>query len=197
MIMSDSARYNAISSYAVRLADVLRAFDWTTVEGLASDLLKAWKNRSAVWICGNGGSAANAVHWANDFLYPAAKNASHGIRIHALTSNPSVLTCLGNDLGYDEIFAYQLRTLAASGDILIVLSGSGNSANILKALSTAQALGVKTYAIVGFDGGKAKALADRPIHFEVENMQIAEDVQMVICHALVQTLVDVPDRPLT
>jgi D-sedoheptulose 7-phosphate isomerase len=196
MIMSDSARYNSISSYAVRLADVLRGFDWTPVEGLASDLLKVWKDHSAVWICGNGGSAANAVHWANDFLYPVAKRALHGIRIHALTANPSVLTCLGNDLGYDEIFAYQLRTLAASGDMLIVLSGSGNSANILKALNTARALGVKTYAIVGFDGGEAKALADRPIHFEVDNMQIAEDVQMVICHALVQTLVDVSDRPI-
>ena len=195
--MSDSVKFKAIRSYAVRLADVLHGFDWTAVEALASDLLKVWNNRSAVWICGNGGSAANAMHWANDFLYPVAKRASHGICIHALTANPSVLTCLGNDLGYDEIFAYQLRTLAASGDILIVLSGSGNSANILKALNTARSLGVKTYAIVGFDGGEAKTLADRPIHFEVDNMQIAEDVQMVICHALVQTLVDVSDRPIT
>jgi D-sedoheptulose 7-phosphate isomerase len=194
--MSDSAKFNVIRSYAARLADLLRRFDWTTVEGLASDLLEVWKNRSAVWICGNGGSAANAVHWANDFLYPVAKHASHGIRIHALSANPSVLTCLGNDLGYDEIFAYQLRTLAASGDLLIVLSGSGNSANILKALNMARTLGVKTYAIVGFDGGEAKALADRSIHFEVDNMQLAEDFQTVICHALVQTLVDVPDRPI-
>jgi D-sedoheptulose 7-phosphate isomerase len=193
--MSDSARFASISSYATQLADVLRGFDWATVENLASDLLQVWKNRSAVWICGNGGSAANAVHWANDFLYPVAKRASHGIRIHALNANPSVLTCLGNDLGYNEIFAYQLRTLAAPGDMLIVLSGSGNSANILKALNTARALGVKSYAILGFDGGAAKALADLSIHFEVDNMQIAEDVQMVICHALVQTLVDVSDRP--
>lgn len=194
--MSDSVKINAISSYAARLADMLRGFDWTTVEDLASDLLTVWKNRSAVWICGNGGSAANAVHWANDFLYPVAKRASHGIRIHALTANVSVLTCLGNDLGYDEIFAFQLRTLAASGDMLIVLSGSGNSANILKALNTARTLGVKSYAIVGFDGGKAKSLADRPIHFEVDNMQLAEDLQLVVCHALVQALVDFPDRPI-
>jgi D-sedoheptulose 7-phosphate isomerase len=193
--MSDSVKFKHISSYAIQLAEVIRDFDWTPVEGLASDLLKVWKYHSAVWICGNGGSAANAIHWANDFLYPVAKRALHGVRVHALTANPSVLTCLGNDLGYDEIFAYQLRTLAASGDMLIVLSGSGNSANILKALTAARALGVKTYAILGFDGGAAKALVDRPIHFKVDNMQIAEDVQMVICHALVQALVDVSDRP--
>jgi D-sedoheptulose 7-phosphate isomerase len=194
--MSDPVKLRVITSYAARLADALREFDWTTVEELASDLLKVWKNRSAVWICGNGGSAANAVHWANDFLYPVAKRALHGIRMHAFTANPSVLTCLGNDLGYDEIFAYQLRTLAAPGDMLIVLSGSGNSANILKALETARTLQVKSYAIVSFDGGKAKALADQAIHFEVDNMQLAEDFQMVVCHALVRALVDVPDRPI-
>src|ERR1700688_1664411 len=108
--MSDSVKFKHISSYAIQLAEVIREFDWTPVESLASDLLKAWKYRSAVWICGNGGSAANAIHWANDFLYPVAKRALHGVRVHALTANPSVLTCLGNDLGYDEIFAYQLRT---------------------------------------------------------------------------------------
>jgi D-sedoheptulose 7-phosphate isomerase len=195
--MSNSTKHNAIGSYAILLADKLREFDWTIVEDLAADLLSVWQSRSNVWICGNGGSAANAVHWANDFLYPVAKRASHGIRIHALSANPSVLTCLGNDLGYDEIFGYQLSTLAGPGDMLIALSGSGSSANILKALATARTLGVKTYAIVGFDGGEAKTLADRHIHFEVDSMQLAEDFQMVVCHALVQTLVDAPNRPRT
>ena len=194
--MSESVKFSAISFYAFRLADELRGFDWTSVEGLASDLLKVWISRSAVWICGNGGCAANAVHWANDLLYPAAKRASYGMRIQALTANPSVLTCLGNDLGYEEIFAYQLRTFAAPGDMLIVLSGSGNSANILKALNAARDIGLKSYAVVGFDGGAAKSQADRPIHFKVDDMQLAEDLQMVICHALVQALLDAPARPI-
>jgi D-sedoheptulose 7-phosphate isomerase len=175
-------------SYAHRLHAALSDFDWQLVAELEDDFFRAWQKRTRVWICGNGGSAANAVHWANDFLYPVAKQAAYGIRISALTANPAVLTCLGNDLGYDQAFSYPLKTDASAGDILIVLSGSGNSPNILEVLRVAKSLQIKSYAIVGFDGGKARELADVLIHFAVQDMQIAEDAQMVVCHALVQAL---------
>lgn len=195
--MSELIKHKAIESYALRLADALREFDWSTVNGLANDILECWIRRSHIWIMGNGGSSANAVHWANDFLYPIAKGgAKHGIRIHALTANPAVVTCLGNDIGYDQIFSHQLNSQASPGDLVIALSGSGNSPNILNALSTARGLGVKSYAIVGFNGGKAKGLADVAIHFAVDDMQVAEDAQMVVCHAVIQSLVEAPGRPV-
>lgn len=175
-------------SYFHRLAQVLAGFDHKEVNLLAQELKKAWAEDSNVWICGNGGSAANAVHWANDFLYPVAKQRPRGVKIHALSANPSVLTCLGNDLGYNKVFSHQLATFASPGDLLIVLSGSGNSPNILEALKAARSIGMKSFAVVGFDGGKAKTLADETIHVQTDDMQIAEDMQMAICHSLVQLL---------
>ncbi|WP_197673032.1 SIS domain-containing protein [Verrucomicrobium sp. GAS474] len=171
----------------------LGAFDWEPVSQMASDFHAAWQEDRQIFICGNGGSAANAVHWGNDFLYPIAKKGTaRGIRIHSLNGNEAVTTCLANDIGYDQIFSHQLATFARRGDLLVTLSGSGNSSNILAVLDSAKSLGLKSYAIVGFDGGKAKALADLPIHIAVHDMQIAEDFQMIVCHALVQSLLAHP-----
>lgn len=184
----DSMPAEMFSAYTKRLAAALEGYNWSTVVELAEDMLDAWKTRKQVFFCGNGGSAGNAVHLANDFLYALSKVPGCGIRAHALPSNPAVLTCLANDEGYDSIFSIQLSVMANPGDILVCLSGSGNSPNVLRALDEAGRIGMKSYAVVGFSGGKAKALADRPIHFEVEDMQISEDVQLIIGHMLTQYL---------
>jgi D-sedoheptulose 7-phosphate isomerase len=174
--------------YAKRLTRTLEVFDWKPVERLGEDLLDCWRTGRQVFLVGNGGSAANANHVANDLLYPLSKAKGSGIRVHPLTDNPIVVTCLGNDVGYDNIFAYQLAVLARKGDVLIALSGSGNSPNILKALEEARRIGMSSYAVLGYSGGKAKALADVPIHFEVDDMQIAEDIQSIVCHMIMQWL---------
>ena len=101
--------------------------------------------------------------------------------------------CLANDTGYENIFSAQLEVLASPGDILVVLSGSGNSPNILRALEAANKLGMETWAIIGFDGGKALELAQHTIHFQVHDMQIAEDLQMAVCHILTKKLVCLPE----
>lgn len=176
------------TDYARRLAGVLEAQDWSSIEALANDLRECWRTGRRVFVCGNGGSGANAVHLANDFLYPVSKTKGSGLRITALTANAAVVTCLANDEGYDEVFAMQLAVEASAGDVLLALSGSGNSPNILRAIEQAKQLGVKSYAIVGFDGGKAKALADVGIHVGGHDMQIAEDMQTIIGHALMQWL---------
>ena len=147
------------------------------------------RNRKAqLFICGNGGSAANANHWANDLIYGAAKGGRGGVRAHSLSANTSVLMCLANDTGYENVFSGQLEVLASPGDILVALSGSGNSPNILGALEAGNKLGMDTWAIVGFDGGKALQLARNAIHFPVHDMQIAEDLQMAVCHLLTKEL---------
>lgn len=174
--------------YASRLSDLMESYDWEMVEELAETLLTCWKEKRQVFICGNGGSAGNAVHMANDLLYGISKKYGSGLRVHALPANQAVMTCLANDEGYETIYSYQLATQATAGDVLIVLTGSGNSPNILRALETAKEMNIKSYGILGYDGGKAKELADVPIHFNINDMQISEDMQMIICHMLMQWL---------
>jgi D-sedoheptulose 7-phosphate isomerase len=174
--------------YATRLATILASADWSGVERLGADLLDGWRERRQVFICGNGGSAGNAIHLANDFIYGVAMPDGNGIRAHALPANPAVLTCLANDIGYERIFAAQIAVHAMPGDLLIAFSGSGNSPNIVAALEEARKRSVKSYAVLGYSGGKAKALADVAIHFPVDDMQIAEDLQIVVGHMLMQWL---------
>ena len=186
--MSFATPVARFQDYARRLAETMARTDWDAVDALGQALLRALKEGRQVFLCGNGGSAANALHIVNDFFYGVTKKRGPGLRVQALPANVSLLTCLGNDEGYAAIYSEQLKTLADEGDVLIVLSGSGNSPNILAALETARAMGVQSFAILGYSGGKAKALADRALHFAVDDMQIAEDTQLIIGHMLMQWL---------
>jgi D-sedoheptulose 7-phosphate isomerase len=176
------------ADYAVRLHQVLGSADWTGVTRLAEELRECWRLGRQLFICGNGGSAGNAIHLANDFLYGIAKGNGPGLHVSALPANSSVITCLANDIGYDRIFSFQLSVKARKDDVLLVLSGSGNSPNIIKALEQAAQTGMRTYAILGYNGGKAKAMADVPIHFAIDDMQISEDLQIVVGHMVMQWL---------
>ena len=177
-----------IIQYVNKLSEVTSRSNLDELDELFLELQKARDKRNQVFICGNGGSGGNAIHIANDWFY-GIKNQKHpALRVHALTANQSITTCLANDEGYENVFSLQLENLAEMDDILIVLSGSGNSPNIIEALETSKKMGMSSYAILGFDGGKAKALAKHCIHFEVNDMQIAEDLQMVVGHSLMQKL---------
>ena len=163
-----------------------------SIESLAKELLQAWVQGRHVYICGNGGSAANAIHMANDFHYGigacGAGPRLPGLRVEALPANTGIITCLANDTGYDNIYAHQLQVKARRDDVLIVLSGSGNSANVVHALERAKQLGMKSYAILAFSGGQCLELADVAMHFEIDDMQIAEDTQLVVGHLCMQWL---------
>ena len=179
---------NFFSDYAARLTDILAVTDWSIISKLAKDLHHCWEQKRQVFLCGNGGSAGNAIHLANDYLYGIAKRTGKGLKVHALSANPSVLTCLGNDIGYHRIFAEQLAVFGQPQDILIVLSGSGNSPNIIAALEQAKQMHIKSYAILGYSGGQSKLIADAAIHFPINDMQIAEDLQLIVGHMLMQWL---------
>jgi len=176
------------ADYSQRLSELMADFDWAPVAQLANELLDCWRTGRQIFFAGNGGSAGNAVHLANDFLYGLSKRAGSGLRVEALTANTSVLTCLANDEGYEEIFSLQLAVKARAGDVLVVFSGSGNSPNIIRALEEAQRIGMRSYAVLGYGGGKAKALADISIHCAIDDMQISEDMQLIIGHMIVQWL---------
>ena len=177
-----------INDYVARLSRALDLEAMNEIPVLADALIQAWKSDHAVYLCGNGGSAGNAVHIANDFLLGAGRRAGRGLRVEALAANPAVLTAIANDNGYDRIFAEQIEVKANPGDILIALSGSGNSPNVIKALESGNAKGMKTFAVLGFSGGQCKALAQHPMHFAIDDMQIAEDLQLIVGHICMQWL---------
>lgn len=160
------------------------------MQALSDALHDVWKSRKNVYICGNGGSAGNAIHLANDFNYGIDKGTGVGLKIEALPANASVITCIANDEGYEHIFSQQLQVKANAGDVLIALSGSGNSPNILRALEIGNKLGMRTFAILGYSGGEAKSLAQVALHFTVNDMQVAEDIQVIVGHILMQDLYD-------
>ena len=165
-----------------------------TVEELAKALLECWRDGRQFFIFGNGGSAGNAIHLANDYLYGISGIPGNALRVHALPANSAVLTCLANDEGYEHVFAHQLAVLAKPGDLALALSGSGNSPNILRGLECCKERGVRSFALLGFSGGKAKALADVPIHVAINDMQISEDLQLIVGHMLMQWLYEHRDQ---
>ena len=184
-----------IEEYSTRLKYALSCKGMNRIQDFAKFLRLAWDNGTSVYICGNGGSAGNAIHLANDFIYGIDRKNGIGLRVEALSSNPAILTCLANDIGYDNIYAQQLRVKARPGDLLIVLSGSGNSPNVVKALEVARELGMKSVAILGYSGGKCLDLADCPIHIDIDDMQVSEDMQLIIGHMCMQYLCSKVSKP--
>jgi D-sedoheptulose 7-phosphate isomerase len=179
---------NPIQLYPQRLREVLGTYNWSLIVPLAEALREAIMKGHTVFLCGNGGSAANAIHLANDFIYGIAKNGGLPMKVEALPANSAVLTCLANDVGYSEVFAKQLEAKAVTGDVLVVLSGSGGSANVIRALEVGRDIGMGTYAILGFSGGRCKDLAGYSVHFKLDDMQICEDLQGIVGHMIMQWL---------
>ncbi|MEP7702966.1 SIS domain-containing protein [Paraglaciecola sp. 25GB23A] len=175
-----------IAAYQAALSEQINLLDSATIQVLAEHLIDCCKTKKQVFICGNGGSAGNAIHLANDFLYGIDPSGNMSLNVEALPANSSVVTCLSNDIGYDKVFSHQLKVKANPNDVLIVLSGSGNSENIVRVLQQAKELGVKSFAILGYTGGKAKALANYSIHNDINDMQISEDLQLIVGHMLMQ-----------
>lgn len=159
-------------------------------------LYDAYRKEKMVFVIGNGGSAANASHLAQDLAKGTRKNLDQTLRIKALslTDNLPFITALGNDDGYDLIFEQQLRTYAKPGDVLICISGSGNSPNIIKAATWAKANGLITVGITGFDGGKLMNLSEYSVHVPLNNMFIAESIHSIIFHYVMIELNKIFDK---
>lgn len=186
--IADEALNKIIKNYLAELSLALNAQAMNEIQQLCNHLLSAWSNDKSIYLCGNGGSAGNSIHLANDFIYGAGKSNLKGLRVEALPANSAVITCLANDIGYENIFSEQISVKGNRDDILIVLSGSGNSKNIVNALQVANNKGMKTFAILGYTGGLCKDLAQFPIHFEVFDMQISEDMQLIVGHICMKWL---------
>jgi D-sedoheptulose 7-phosphate isomerase len=175
------------NNYIEYLEKAIASVEHTQVESFIELLYGAYKNKKMVFVIGNGGSAANASHLAQDLAKGTRSTLEQETRIKALslTDNLPFVTALGNDDGYDTIFEQQLRTFASSGDILVCISGSGNSPNIIKAVEWANKNGLETVGITGFNGGKLKTLNKHSVHVPLNDMCTAESVHSIIFHYVI------------
>jgi D-sedoheptulose 7-phosphate isomerase len=164
---------------------VLKQIDPVEIARFIETLLDARERGAAVFFIGNGGSAATASHFAND-LSIGTNEYDKPFRAISLTDNVSVITAIGNDFGYEDIFVRQLRVLGERGDVVVGISASGNSLNLLKTFEYARLAGIKTVAITAFDGGKMKSIADEGIHVitGLKEYGPAEDAHMVLDHLI-------------
>lgn len=176
---------NEISAYLEKEIETLRALDQREIDRALHLLADALEQEAAVYIFGNGGSAATASHFQNDFNKGVSEHTEKKFRFHCLNDNIATVMAIANDISYDEIFRLQLRGRLKADDIVIAISGSGNSKNVVSAVEYAKEQGCKVIGLTGFDGGKLKALSDISLHVPVNSMQITEDVHMVFDHLMV------------
>lgn len=173
-----------ICNYLRELKAALDALDLEAVRRARDWIGQARDEGRQLFVCGNGGSAATASHLANDL----GKGASYGrppaarFRVVALTDNIPWITALANDVGYESIFAEQLRNLGQKGDVLVAISGSGNSPNVLNAVEAAREQGMKSIGWCGFGGGKLAGRVDLPIVVDSRHMGRVEDIHAIVMH---------------
>jgi D-sedoheptulose 7-phosphate isomerase len=175
--------------YIQLLRDTLQKLSPENLDEVTRVFLATYQNGGTFYVFGNGGSAATATHMAGDFVKGASYGLEKRFKFICLNDNMSALMAIANDISYEAVFVEQLKNFLQPGDLVIGISGSGNSANVVQALEYAKSRGVKTVALCGFSGGKIKALADYCVHAEVDDMEITEDVHMVVFHTIKQALI--------
>ena len=173
-------------AYAEEAARAFRSVERAALDKAAAILVEAYTRGAAVFSCGNGGSAAIANHLQCDHLKTIRTKTDLIPRVVSLSTNIEILTAIANDLGYEETFTYQLQSQASPGDVLFVISSSGRSPNIVRAVTWARDHGLHSIALTGFDGGGARTVAEVSIHVDATNYGIIEDLHQVIMHALAQ-----------
>jgi D-sedoheptulose 7-phosphate isomerase len=185
---TDSSLTTSIAKYFDQLQQALRKLETDPIARLAEVLLEANRREATIFIFGNGGSAATATHFANDLAKGCVVAGCKRFRAISLTDNVALMTAWANDTGYENIFAEQLKGLAYPGDVVIGISGSGNSPNVLKAIAVGQALGLYTIGLSGFGGGQLAGLVDLALCTDCMVMEQVEDVHAALCHNLATTL---------
>lgn len=164
--------------------EIIKKLDLDAVNEVMNILEETRLAGKHIFICGNGGSAATASHYASDFNKGVSEKLDIKYNFECLNDNVPMLMAVANDIDYNEIFRAPLKNKMQAGDILIGISGSGNSQNVVNAMEYAKGIGGKTIALVGYDGGVLKKIADQCIHIKIDNMQIVEDLHMILDHLM-------------
>lgn len=179
---------DTMQTYYEELRQVLGEFPSPGLEAAVEVLWSAWKNRKQVILLGNGGSAATASHITCDLRKGTAVPGKQRLRVQALTENVAVLTALANDIDYDSVFKDQLIDVIDEGDVVIAISASGNSPNVIEAVQHAQSVGAVIVGFCGFSGGRLKELSSACVWVKSHNYGIVEDAHLTFGHAISQEL---------
>jgi D-sedoheptulose 7-phosphate isomerase len=173
-----------VPEYFQEVSGVLSRIPQEPIEKLISMLRQAREENRIIFCCGNGGSAGNASHFVNDVVKSTVVEGRPRYRLISLTDNVPTLTAYANDVGYEVVFSEPLQSLGREGDILLTISGSGNSPNVLMAVEAAKRMGIKTIGLSGFQGGKLAPLCDVSVVVPSDSMQIIEDAHLILLHAV-------------
>lgn len=179
---------NDLRRYLETEIKVIESLDLSEINKVMNVLEEARLTGRRIFICGNGGSATTASHFASDFNKGVSEQLDLKYNFECLSDNVPMMMAVANDISYDEVFRMPLKNKMNQDDVLIGISGSGNSQNVVNAMDYAKSIGGITIAIVGYDGGKLKEMADYCIHVNINNMQIVEDLHMMMDHLIMYTL---------
>jgi D-sedoheptulose 7-phosphate isomerase len=175
---------NFAESYKQQTLDTIAAIDTDKVNEVIELFREARDNHRRIFVCGNGGSASTASHLACDVVKGASFERSSRFRILALTDSLPTITAYSNDVGYDTVFVEQLKNFAEPGDLVMAISGSGNSVNVIRAIEYGNSIGCKTVGLTGRSGGKLAEAAQITIHVPFQHMGRIEDAHFIICHMI-------------
>lgn len=175
-----------LEEYSKTLHDAVLTVDKDQLTAASEALRRAYLFNKNVFVCGNGGSAAISQHFLCDHSKGICHDTGMSPKVTSLSDNVPLITAIGNDFSFEEIYSYQLEMKGIPGDLLVVISSSGNSPNIIKALEVAKEKKIQTLAMVGFSGGRAAELADIVLHVQEDNYGIVEDAHQMLMHVLAQ-----------
>lgn len=184
----------SLDDYLQNCRSIIDQLDRAQIQALSDDIYQAWQDGNFVFVCGNGGAGATAGHFAEDLLKSTLcqsemeNDKARRLRVLSLSENTSVILAWANDFGFDRVFVEQLKNFASPGDVLISLSGSGNSRNILKAVDWANDHGLKTWGLTGYDGGELKVLAQKNLHVPVDDMGTVQSMHLLVFHWILDDL---------
>ncbi|MDG6108627.1 SIS domain-containing protein [Dactylosporangium aurantiacum] len=173
-----------VNDYLTELKDVIDTVDVEEITHVMRRLLATYERRGSVYVFGNGGSASTASHFVNDFNKGVSEHLEQGFRFYCLNDNVATVMAVANDISYEQVFALQLKNYLVDGDLVLAISGSGESPNVVEAVRYASDRDIETIGLVGFDGGQLKKLADHCIHVPVYDMQKVEDIHLVVNHVM-------------
>jgi D-sedoheptulose 7-phosphate isomerase len=192
VIGTNASILKSINSYLAQVADVLEELPVEALQQVVYRLEEARWKRQQVFICGNGGSATTAIHFASDLAKGALAVNKPPIKAESLCDNISLLTAWANDVSYDQVFAERMAPWIKAGDVLVAMSGSGNSQNVLNAVGLAREAGATTIAFTGSNGGKLKDMVDVCIIVPSDSMEQVEDIHLLLCHLITTCLRKMP-----
>ena len=183
-IMNKEEQKNLIMSYFDREIETIKELDIGAINESVSAIWSAYEREATIYIFGNGGSAATASHFVCDFNKGISENRDKKFNFMCLSDNVPTMMAIANDVSYDEIFRYQLNKKLKPTDLVIGISGSGNSKNVINAVEYAKGIGTPVIGITGYNGGKLKELADYHMDANIDDMQISEDLHMIFDHMM-------------